>query len=122
MNALLPVYYQIKQAIKHWIITKEFAPGEKIFSENELAEKFKVSRLTVRQAISQLIQEGFLVSKRGEGTFVTKNENLINSFNLEFSGFMDDLFYQVQKISDEIRRNSKDDSTKIDKGKAGIGE
>ena len=97
MNALLPVYYQIKQAIKHWIITKEFAPGEKIFSENELAEKFKVSRLTVRQAISQLIQEGFLVSKRGEGTFVTKNENLINSFNLEFSGFMDDLFYQVQK-------------------------
>ena len=97
MNALLPVYYQIKQAIKNWIITKEFAPGEKIFSEHELAEKFKVSRLTVRQAISQLIQEGFLVSKRGEGTFVTKNENLINSFNLEFSGFMDDLFYQVQK-------------------------
>lgn len=97
MNALLPIYYQIKQAIKNWIITKEFAPGEKIFSENELAEKFKVSRLTVRQAISQLIQEGFLVSKRGEGTFVTKNENLINSFNLEFSGFMDDLFYQVQK-------------------------
>jgi GntR family transcriptional regulator len=44
-----------------------------------------------------LIQEGFLISKRGEGTFVTKNENLINSFNLEFSGFMDDLFYQVQK-------------------------
>ncbi len=97
MNALLPVYYQIKQAIKNWIITKEFAPGEKIFSENELAEKFKVSRLTVRQAISQLVQEGFLISKRGEGTFVTRNEKLINSFNLEFSGFMDDLFYQVQK-------------------------
>jgi GntR family transcriptional regulator len=97
MNALLPVYYQIKQAIKNWIITGEFNPGEKIFSENELAEKFDVSRLTVRQAISQLIQEGFLISKRGEGTFVTNNENLINSFNLEFSGFMDDLFYQVQK-------------------------
>ena len=97
MGALLPVYYQIKQAIKNWIITKEFNPGEKIFSENELADKFKVSRLTVRQAISQLIQEGFLICKRGEGTFVTKNESLINSFNLEFSGFMDDLFYQVQK-------------------------
>jgi GntR family transcriptional regulator len=97
MNALLPVYYQIKQAIKNWIITKEFNPGEKIFSENELAERFNVSRLTVRQAISQLIQEGFLISKRGEGTFVTQNECLINSFNLEFSGFMDDLFYQVQK-------------------------
>jgi GntR family transcriptional regulator len=97
MNALLPVYYQIKQAIKNWIIAKEFAPGEKIFSENDLAERFNVSRLTVRQAIAQLIQEGFLISKRGEGTFVTKDESLINSFNLEFSGFMDDLFYQVQK-------------------------
>lgn len=97
MNPVLPVYYQIKQTIKDWIINKEFSPGEKIPSENELADKFKVSRLTVRQAISHLVQEGFLNSKRGEGTFVTKNENLINSFSLEFTGFMDDLFYQVSK-------------------------
>jgi len=95
--ALLPVYYQIKQTIKAWIINKEFSPGDKILSENELANRFKVSRLTVRQAILQLIQEGFLVSRRGEGTFVTKDGNLIDSFSLEFSGFMDDLFYQVQK-------------------------
>lgn len=97
LSTLLPVYYQIKQTIKTWILNKEFTPGEKIPSENELAKKFKVSRLTLRQAISQLAQEGFLVSKRGEGTFVTSNENLINSFGLEFTGFMDDLFYQVSK-------------------------
>ena len=97
MATLLPVYYQIKQTIKNWIINKDFNPGEKIPSENELAEKFKVSRLTVRQAISQLVQEGFLISKRGEGTFVTNNESLISSFSLEFTGFMDDLFYQISK-------------------------
>ena len=97
MSALLPVYYQIKQTIKNWILNKEFNPGGKIPSENELAEKFRVSRLTVRQAISQLVQEGFLISKRGEGTFVTNNENLISSFSLEFTGFMDDLFYQISK-------------------------
>lgn len=71
MHTLLPIYYQIKQTIKNWIISKEFCPGEKIPSENELAERFDVSRLTVRQAIGQLTQEGFLISKRGEGTFVT---------------------------------------------------
>jgi GntR family transcriptional regulator len=97
LSTLLPVYYQIKQTIKRWIINKEFNPGEKIPSENELADRFSVNRLTVRQAISQLVQEGFLFSKKGEGTFVTQNGNLISSFSLEFTGFMDDLFYQVSK-------------------------
>lgn len=97
MPTLLPAYYQIKQTIKNWILNKEFNAGEKIPSENELAEKFNVSRLTVRQAISQLVQEGFLTSKRGEGTFVTHDEHLIGSFSLEFTGFMDDLFYQISK-------------------------
>ena len=94
---MLPAYYQIKQTIKNWILNKEFNFGEKIPSENELGEKFNVSRLTVRQAISQLVQEGFLISKRGEGTFVTHNEHLIGSYSLEFTGFMDDLFYQISK-------------------------
>jgi len=94
---ILPVYYQIKQTIKSWITNKEFDLGEKIPSENELAMQFNVNKLTVRQAILQLVQEGFLVRKRGKGTFVTNNEHLINSFSLEFSGFMDDLFHQVSK-------------------------
>ncbi|HIJ54632.1 MAG TPA: GntR family transcriptional regulator [Deltaproteobacteria bacterium] len=94
---LVPRYYQIKQAIKKWIVNNEVVMGEKIPSENELAAQFKVSRLTVRQALSQLIQEGFLESRRGDGTYVTKNAGLINSYNLEFSGFMDDLFYQISR-------------------------
>jgi GntR family transcriptional regulator len=103
MNTVLPIYYQIKQTIKKWIITKEFEPLEKIPSENELAQKFKVNRLTVRQAISQLIQEGFLESRRGEGTFVTDNENLINSYNVETSGYLDDLFpYQLKNVKTKV--------------------
>jgi GntR family transcriptional regulator len=98
MSSLIPIYYQIKQTIRDWIINKEFNPGDKIPSENELAEKFSVSRLTVRQAISQLAQEGFLLSRRGEGTFVTNNQTLIDSFGLEFGGFMDDLFHQVSQV------------------------
>lgn len=97
MNALLPLYYQIKQTIKGWIVNKEFKPGDKIPSENELAKRFKVNRLTVRQALSQLIQEGFLISKRGQGTFVVDNESLYENLDLEFTGFIDDLFYQTTK-------------------------
>lgn len=95
MNAIVPIYYQIKQRLKERIINGEFGPSEKIPSENQLAKEFNVSRLTVRQATSQLIQEGFLWAIRGKGTFVTNDERLIESFSLEFTGFMDDLFYQV---------------------------
>ena len=94
---LLPRYYQIKQTIKKWIVNTEVSAGEKIPSENELATIFEVSRLTVRQALVQLVQEGFLVSKRGDGTYVTDDAKLINSYSLEFSGFMDDLFYQISR-------------------------
>jgi GntR family transcriptional regulator len=94
---LVPVYYQIKQTIRNWIINGEFKPGEKIPSENELAIKFGVSRLTLRAAISQLAQEKLLISKRGKGTFVSSDKNILNSYSLEFTGFMDDLFYEVSK-------------------------
>ena len=101
MPSIVPVYYQIKQTVKNWIINKEYDSGEKIPSENDLADKFGVSRLTVRQATSQLIQEGLLRTKRGEGTFVTKDQKLIDSYSLEFTGFMDDLFYEVSKTKTE---------------------
>lgn len=117
MSSILPVYYQIKQTVKNWIINREFNPGEKIPSENELASEFNVSRLTVRQATSQLVQEGFLRSKRGEGTFVTNDESLINSFSLEFSGFMDDLFYQVSKVKAKYVEIDKVKVTKLIKEK-----
>lgn len=122
MNALLPVYYQIKQSIKNSIINGEYSPGAKIPSENELADKFKVNRLTVRQAILQLIQEGFLVSKRGRGTFVTTNEDLINSFSLEFSGFMDDLFYQISKSTTQSVQMARIAASGLVKEKLGLGE
>ncbi len=97
MATLLPVYYQIKNKIQEWIVTKEYSPGERLPSENELAKIFEVSRLTVRQAIALLDQEKLVFRKRGEGTFVTQDSQLIDSLGLEFSGFMDDLFYQVSK-------------------------
>jgi len=122
MSSLLPVYYQIKQTIRGWIVNKEFNPGERIPSENELTHQFHVSRLTVRQAISQLVQEGFLISKRGEGTFVTPDKNLINSFGIEFIGFMDDLFYQVSKSKTKSVEIIQVEAPKFIREKLGLGE
>jgi GntR family transcriptional regulator len=97
MNTILPIYYQIEQTIKNRILNNELCPGDKIPSENQFAEEFKVSRMTVRQAISQLTQKGLLVSKRGYGTVVSNNKSLLNKLTLESTGFVDAIFYRVQK-------------------------
>jgi GntR family transcriptional regulator len=122
MHTLVPIYYQIKQTIKNWIISKEFCPGEKIPSENELAERFDVSRLTVRQAIGQLTQEGFLVSKRGEGTFVTDNVQLIDSCSFEFRGLIDDFFFaQISGIQTRSVRTERKIPPKVIREKLELG-
>ncbi|MEG1886694.1 MAG: GntR family transcriptional regulator, partial [Oscillospiraceae bacterium] len=60
--------------ISEWIVSRissgEFSQGDKIPSENELAERFSFSRQTVRQAIANLESGGILVRIKGCGTFV----------------------------------------------------
>jgi GntR family transcriptional regulator, arabinose operon transcriptional repressor len=70
-----PKYQILKEYIINLIKTKELTNGEKIFSENELAEKFDISRHTVRQAIGELVAEGWIYREQGKGTFVDKNSS-----------------------------------------------
>ncbi|MEH7484240.1 GntR family transcriptional regulator [Neobacillus drentensis] len=59
----------LKDTIKEWITNGEIKPGEKIYSENELVKMFSVSRHTVRQAVGDLVHEGWLYREQGAGTF-----------------------------------------------------
>lgn len=64
----IPIYYQLEVEIKELI--KELNPGDPIYSERKFSEKYEISRMTVRQAINNLVAEGVLVRQRGKGTFV----------------------------------------------------
>ncbi|MDI7258645.1 MAG: GntR family transcriptional regulator [Thermodesulfobacteriota bacterium] len=122
MKSLLPAYYQIKETIRNWILNKEFTPGQKIPSVQKLADQFKVNHLTVRHAIEHLEQEGFLVSKRGSGTFVSNNEALISSMSTEITGFMDEIFYQVQKAKTKSAEMKVIEPPKIVREKLELGD
>jgi GntR family transcriptional regulator, arabinose operon transcriptional repressor len=63
-------YQQVKTNIKNWILAGEVDAEGKIPSENTLSELFDVSRHTIRQAIGELVNEGWLHRERGKGTFV----------------------------------------------------
>jgi GntR family transcriptional regulator len=84
-NRCIPLYFQLEQIIKSKILTGEFSPGEKIPTETELCDAYQVSKITVRQAILNLVNEGLLIRKQGKGTFT--RENAVKSAStFKFSG------------------------------------
>jgi GntR family transcriptional regulator, arabinose operon transcriptional repressor len=62
-------YNMVKEKITEWITSGAVKPGEKIYSENELVKMFGVSRHTIRQAVGDLVHEGWLYREQGAGTF-----------------------------------------------------
>lgn len=70
-NSRLPLYIQLKLWIIEQIESGHFKNGSKIPTEHNLSQMHKISRPTVRQALSELVQEGHLVKKRGLGTYVS---------------------------------------------------
>lgn len=67
-----PLYIQIRNSLHDDIVNHILLPGQRLPSEDELAAKFGVSRMTVRQGISDLIDEGLLYRRHGVGTFVAQ--------------------------------------------------
>jgi GntR family transcriptional regulator len=68
----IPLYVRIRESLRSSILNNDLVPGQKIPSEDELAVQFGVSRMTVRQGISDLIDEGVLYRRHGVGTFVAQ--------------------------------------------------
>ena len=69
-QSFVPLYRQIKDLVLDRIEHGDLATGDLIPSETQLGAAFKVSRLTVRQALYELRVEGCIIRERGRGTFV----------------------------------------------------
>lgn len=72
LNDPEPLYLQIERAIKFKIEKGELSPGDQLSSQQELAAQFRVSLITVKKALANLIDEGVLYSRVGKGTFVAE--------------------------------------------------
>ncbi|HEL0563691.1 TPA: GntR family transcriptional regulator [Streptococcus equi subsp. zooepidemicus] len=70
---MLPVYIKIHDAIKKDIEKEVWTIGSRLPSERDLAEHFEVSRMTLRQAITLLVEEGILERRVGSGTYVASH-------------------------------------------------
>lgn len=85
----VPRYYQLKEILREKINSQEWKPGDLIPSERELGEQYGISRLTARQALTELVNEGLFYREQGKGTFVSKHK--IAQQLLHLTGFTEDI-------------------------------
>jgi DNA-binding GntR family transcriptional regulator len=70
-QSVVPLYYQIQQILLGKIRSGALKPGQPVASEQEIAARLRVSRMTARQALKSLCDMGVAYSERGKGTFVS---------------------------------------------------
>lgn len=97
----IPLYFQLKNMILEEIQNGNFPVDAIIPTENELSDMFSISRTTVRQAITELVQEGKLYRIKSKGTFVARPK--INQ----------DFIKRVESYDESIRRTGRTPSTKL---------
>ena len=69
-NSPIPIYFQLIEMIKKSIETGELKPGDSLPTEIETMKQYEISRATVRQALLQLANEGYIRRVKAKGTFV----------------------------------------------------
>lgn len=101
----VPLYVRIREALRGEIVGGGLKRGEKIPSEHKLAEDYDASRMTVRQAIKNLIDEGLLYRRQGLGTFVAHKH--INRDHTKLTDFFEEA--QSMGMEAEVKILSKDE-------------
>ena len=99
-NSVIPIYYQLSKIFEEMIYSGELKPGEKLPPENKIASHFEISRMTVRKALSELIDEDLLYSEKGKGTFVAQPK-------------IDNVEFELQNFRDEIKKRGMEPNPKL---------
>lgn len=88
-RGMIPLYHQLRRMIQEKIENEELKPGDRLPSEREIAEEYGISRMTVRQGITELVRMGLLYRRQGKGTFVA--EPKIEQGMVNLTSFTEDM-------------------------------
>lgn len=97
-----PLYRQLARYLESAIGSGRLKPGERLDSESMLAAGFDVSRITVRQALDELVRKRLVVRKQGKGTFVTAPA--VRHDLRRLHGLLGSLFSQADTASAQLLR------------------
>jgi len=85
VNRSVPLYYQLANVLTEKILSRELHAGDRLPTEVELVEQYGISRITVRQALRLLEEEGLIRREVGRGTFVTDYRPFTGALKVEGS-------------------------------------
>ncbi len=105
-GSAVPIYEQIKNAIRDEILKGNLSSGEKLPSVRNLARELSISILTVKKAYDELESEGFIESRQGLGTFVGKEDP--NLRLEEKQKKLEESLLSAIRISKDIKMEKKD--------------
>ena len=81
----IPIYIQIMNGIKQDIVSGKVSPGDRLSSVRELAEALSVNPNTVQRVYQELEREGISETRRGTGTYILENPELIPRLKAEMA-------------------------------------
>ena len=97
----IPLYYQLKNLLLEEIKSNAYPVDSLIPTEKEISEMFGISRTTVRQAITELVQEGWLHRVKSKGTFVARRK------------IKQDFIRRLESFNEQIERTGRRPGTEL---------
>jgi GntR family transcriptional regulator len=93
VSSRIPLYYQLENVLREKITSGAYSGGERLPTEIELIEQYNVSRITVRQALQALSDEGLIERRQGRGTYVAERKSKKRKFSgtIHLTGSLDEL-------------------------------
>jgi len=113
-----PLHMQMEELIREKLATGAWSPDTLIPSENELSSEYGISRMTVRNVITKLVQEGLLFRIPGKGTFVS--EQKIEAKSLSYEGIREQLERLGYEVYTQLLDVRKSKGNKIIRGQLKI--
>ena len=90
-----PIYEQIKEGIRHLLLTNAIAADEKLPSVRELASTLAINPNTIQRAYRELEAEGYVYSMKGKGTFASSTDFIHKSRAQELLTEFDDVVEEL---------------------------
>ncbi|MTI49636.1 GntR family transcriptional regulator [Sporosalibacterium faouarense] len=100
-----PLYKQVKDQMKNAIITGELKEGDALPSIRGMANELKISVITIKRAYSELENEGYIITRRGLGSFVNdiRKDDLRREKMGEIKGRLESLLEDASKFDIDIK-------------------
>ena len=121
-NTSKPIYLQLADRINRQIVSHELKAGDKLPSVREMGVQNNVNPNTVQRTYSELERDGILEARRGQGTYVTEEEDRLVQLRERLKKEQIIMFTEVMQemgySSAEIRSGLEEHLTQLDKGDA----